>query len=86
LVATNVNEPAALAAIERLSVAEVPDESAATEVIEMVGGTVAGWKANVALFRATPVTVKLEIWVVAGLVTTNFGLIDKIAGEGIKMK
>ena len=40
LVATNVNEPAALAAIERLSVAEVPDGSAAMEVMEMVGGTV----------------------------------------------
>ena len=43
-VGLRVNEPAALAAMEKVSVADVPDGSAATDVIEIVGGIVAAGK------------------------------------------
>src|SRR5689334_15083426 len=86
LVATSVNEPATLGAMERLRVAEVPVGSAVADVITTLGGTVTGWKAKVAVLRAAPVTTKLEIKVVEVLVTANFGLTDKTAGDGMKIK
>jgi hypothetical protein len=85
-VATTVKEPDVPAAIETLSVADVPPGLIEAELTVRAGGLKVGRKAKVAPWRLAPVTWTLVTTGAEALDVMTVGLIPAITGEATTVK